>query len=148
MLVKFKRIEGNDTLPLPGYETAGAAGMDLRAFLPGGSLTLEAGRVHFISAGFCVELPEGTEMQIRPRSGLALKQRILIPNSPATIDSDYRGEILVGVLQLSPGGAVIAHGDRFAQAVIAPVLRPQVVEADALSETARGSGGFGSTGRR
>lgn len=144
--VKFMRVEGND-LPLPGYATAGAAGMDLRAFLPDGSLTLEPGKVAMISTGLSVELPENTEMQIRPRSSMALKQRIIIPNSPATIDEDYRGIIYVGLYLLGGDPVVLNHGDRFAQAVIAPVLKPKVIEVRELTATDRGSGGFGSTGK-
>ncbi|WP_299566877.1 dUTP diphosphatase [uncultured Sulfitobacter sp.] len=144
--VKFKRISGND-LPLPSYATEGAAGMDLRAFLPNGPMRIEPGTVTLISTGFCVELPLEAEMQIRPRSSLALKRRIIIPNSPATIDSDYRGQVFVGLYQLGEETTVIEHGDRFAQAVIAPVIRADVVEVEVLSDTARGSGGFGSTGR-
>ena len=98
--VKFKRVEGND-LPLPRYATQGAAGMDLRAFLPDGPVSLAPGEVRLISTGFHVELPPRTEMQIRPRSSLAIKRKIIIPNSPATIDEDYRGIVFVGLFQLA-----------------------------------------------
>lgn len=146
--IKFKRVEGNDDLPLPTYATQGAAGMDLRAFLPDGPIELGQGELHLISIGFCVELPANTEMQIRPRSGLSLRQRIIIPNSPATIDEDYRGAIKVGLYQLGAEPTTINHGDRIAQAIIAPVLRPDAVEVEELSPTERGTQGFGSTGLR
>jgi len=144
--IKFKRIEDNKDLPLPAYATAGAAGMDLRAFLPEGPLSFSHGDLHLVSTGFCVELPPGTEMQIRPRSGLALKHGFLIPNSPGTVDEDYRGCVMVGLYYLGREPFVIHHGDRIAQAVIADVRRYPVVEAEALSESDRASGGFGSTG--
>jgi dUTP pyrophosphatase len=144
--VRFKRVAGNAGLPLPAYATAGAAGMDLRAFLPGGPATFARGEFHLIPTGFCVELPEGTEMQIRPRSGLALKHGFILPNSPGTVDADYRGEVMVGLMYLGHEGFTIAHGDRIAQAVIADIRRLPIVEADTLSETPRGAGGFGSTG--
>ncbi|WP_406644701.1 dUTP diphosphatase [Aliisedimentitalea scapharcae] len=144
--VKFKRVEGND-LPLPRYATQGAAGMDLRAFLPDGPVSLAPGEVRLISTGFHVELPPRTEMQIRPRSSLAIKRKIIIPNSPATIDEDYRGIVFVGLLQLGDEPTVLTHGDRFAQAIIAPVIHATVVEVQDLTSTDRGSGGFGSTGR-
>ena len=144
--VKFKRVEGND-LPLPSYATSGAAGMDLRAFLPDGPVTLVPGELSLISTGLHVELPPNTEMQIRPRSGLAIKRKIIIPNSPATIDEDYRGIIFVGLYQLGDEATQLNHGDRFAQAIIAPVIRASVVEVQELSSTDRAHGGFGSTGR-
>lgn len=146
-IVKFKRVEGND-LPLPGYATKGAAGMDLRAFLPDGPVSLVPGEVTLISTGLYVELPASTEMQIRPRSSLAIKRKIIIPNSPGTIDEDYRGIVYVGLLQLGDEATVLDHGDRFAQAIIAPVTRVSVVEVEELSSTDRSSGGFGSTGRQ
>ena len=144
-VVRFARVPGN-TLPLPAYATEGAAGMDLRAFLPGGPVSFVHGQLELISTGLMVELPAGTEMQIRPRSGLALKAGFIIPNAPGTVDADYRGVIHVGLYYLGRDGFTISHGDRIAQAVIADVLRPSVVEVEALSETGRGSGGFGSTG--
>lgn len=147
-LVKFKRIEGNADLPLPTYATAGAAGMDLRAFLPDGPVIFEHGDLKMISTGFCVELPLNTEMQVRPRSGLALKHGFIIPNSPGTVDEDYRGCIMVGLYYLGREPFTISHGDRIAQAVIAQTQRYEIVEADELSDSARGTGGFGSTGLR
>ncbi|QDY70293.1 dUTP diphosphatase [Qingshengfaniella alkalisoli] len=145
--VKFKRVDGNTDLPLPTYATAGAAGMDMRAFLPDGPVTFEHGQLELISTGFCVELPEGTEMQIRPRSGLALKHGFIIPNSPGTVDEDYRGTVKIGLYYLGKEPFAINHGDRIAQAVIADVRHCTTVEVEELSETRRGEGGFGSTGR-
>ena len=144
--IKFKRVEGNTDLPLPGYATAGAAGMDLRAYLPEGPLRFEHGQLRMISTGFHVELPQGTEMQIRPRSGLALKHGFIIPNSPGTVDEDYRGVVMIGLYYLGSEPFEISHGDRIAQAVIADVRRYPVAEVAELSDTERGTGGFGSTG--
>jgi dUTP pyrophosphatase len=146
--VRFMRAEGNDGLPLPAYATAGAAGMDLRAFLPEGPVTFAHGDLRLISTGFHVELPPGVEMQVRPRSGLSLRHGFLIPNSPGTVDEDYRGVVMVGLYYLGTAPHVISHGDRIAQAVFADVRRCVAVEAAALSDTARGAGGFGSTGLR
>ena len=141
-------LEGADTtLPLPSYETAGAAGADLRANFPDKSvLTLQPGTRALIPTGLAVEIPPGFEMQIRPRSGSALKQGLSLPNTPGTIDSDYRGPLGVIVINLGQEPIRIAHGDRIAQAVIAPVVQAQFELVETLSETARGTGGFGSTG--
>ena len=144
--IKFKRVGGNHELPLPTYATAGAAGMDLRAFLPDGPITFEHGELKIISTGFCVELPPGTEMQIRPRSGLALKHGFIIPNSPGTVDEDFRGCMMVGLYYLGKEPYTINHGDRIAQAVVSQVRRYTTLEVKELSDTERGSGGFGSTG--
>ena len=144
--IKFNRIAGNTELPLPTYATAGASGMDLRAFLPEGPITFKHGQLELISTGFCVELPKGTEMQVRPRSGLALKHGFIIPNSPGTVDEDYRGCLMVGLYYIGRESFTIAHGDRIAQAVIAEVRRFPIVEVNCLSDSVRGSGGFGSTG--
>ena len=143
--LKFLRLDGND-LPLPAYATPGAAGMDLRACLPDGPVVIEPGAVVLVPTGFAVELPAGTEMQIRPRSGLATRAAILVPNSPGTIDADYRGPVQVALLNAGRAAFAVGHGDRIAQAVIADVRRPAIVEVTALSETLRGAGGFGSTG--
>lgn len=143
--LKFLRLEGND-LPLPSYATEGAAGMDLRACLPGGPVEIAPGAVALIPTGFIVELPPRTEMQIRPRSGLATRHSVLVPNSPGTLDEDYRGEAKVALLNAGSQTFTVSHGDRIAQAVIADVRRPEVVEVDAVTETTRGAGGFGSTG--
>lgn len=140
------------SLPLPTYETAGAAGADLRANLrPEDRETgfiLDPMHRAVIPTGLRVEIPPGYEMQIRPRSGLAVKHGITLPNTPGTIDSDYRGPLGVALVNLGAEPFVIHHGDRIAQAVIAPVLQAGFVLADGLSETARGEGGFGSTGRK
>ncbi|MBE3638647.1 dUTP diphosphatase [Mangrovicoccus algicola] len=143
--LKFLRLAGND-LPLPAYATEGAAGMDLRACLPDGPVTIEPGKIALVPTGFAVELPPRTEMQIRPRSGLATKSAILVPNSPGTVDEDYRGEVRVALLNCGSAPFTVAHGERIAQAVIADVRRPDITEVDAVSETVRGAGGFGSTG--
>lgn len=144
-VVRFARVPGND-LPLPAYASAGAAGMDLRAFLPDGAITFRHGQLKLISTGLRVELPPGTEMQVRPRSGLSLKSGFIIPNSPGTVDCDYRGVVHVGLYYLGQEAFTIHHGDRIAQAVIADLRRVQVVEVDTLGDTARGARGFGSTG--
>ena len=142
------RDEGADpSLPLPEYQTAGAAGADLRADLGGGEITLQPGEIRLIPTGLRVEIPEGYEMQLRPRSGLALKHGISLPNAPGTIDSDYRGPLGVILINLGREAFVVTHGERIAQAVIAPVTRAQYVMAESLSDSSRATGGFGSTGR-
>jgi dUTP pyrophosphatase len=135
-------------LGLPVYATEGAAGADLRANLPDrGSLTLAPGARALVPTGLRMAIPEGYEVQIRPRSGLALKHGITLPNAPGTIDSDYRGPLGVIVMNAGDRPFVIAHGDRIAQMVVAPVLRAGFDEVADLPQTARGTGGFGSTGR-
>lgn len=140
------------TLPLPSYETAGAAGADLRAnLLPedrATGFTLYPMHRAILSTGLRVEIPPGFEMQIRPRSGLAMKHGITLPNTPGTIDSDYRGPLGVALINLGHEPYVIQHGDRIAQAVIAPVMQAVFSVTDALGASARGEGGFGSTGKR
>jgi dUTP pyrophosphatase len=140
--------EGADTsLDLPRYETAGAAGADLRANFPDrGTVTLAPGERALVPTGLRVGVPDGFEIQIRPRSGLALKHGITLPNTPGTIDSDYRGPLGIIVLNAGQDPFVITHGMRVAQMVVAPVLQARFVEVDVLSDTARGAGGFGSTG--
>lgn len=137
-------------VPLPAYETAGAAGADLRANLPeaerAAGLTLAPGARALVPTGLRLEIPEGYEVQIRPRSGLALKHGITLPNSPGTIDSDYRGPLGVIVMNAGDAPFVIGHGARIAQMVVAPVVRAGFAPAAELGETARGAGGFGSTG--
>ncbi|MGR3761842.1 dUTP diphosphatase [Roseobacteraceae bacterium NS-SX3] len=141
--------EGADRdVQLPSYETAGAAGADLRANLPDrGCLVLEPGARKLVPTGLRIEIPAGYEVQIRPRSGLALKHGITLPNTPGTIDSDYRGPLGVILLNAGQKPFEIHHGERIAQMVVAPVLQARFELADGLSATARGSGGFGSTGR-
>lgn len=140
------------SLPLPQYETAGAAGADLRANLRPEDretgFTLDPMHRSIVPTGIRVEIPPGFEMQIRPRSGLAVKHGITLPNTPGTIDSDYRGPLGVALINLGPEPYVIRHGDRIAQAIIAPVVQARFQVAEALGETARGEGGFGSTGKR
>ncbi len=135
-------------VPLPSYETSGAAGADVRANLPSkGSISVEPGERVLVPTGLRLQIPSGYEVQLRPRSGLALKHGITLPNSPATIDSDYRGPLGVIVMNAGRDAFQIAHGDRIAQMLVAPVLQAAFVVVDALNETDRGTGGFGSTGR-
>lgn len=140
------------TLPLPSYETQGSAGADIRANLPPdqreGGFPLAPMHRAIIPTGIRVEIPEGFEIQIRPRSGLALKHGITLPNTPGTIDSDYRGPLGVLLVNLDPAPYVIRHGDRIAQLVVAPVVQAGFAVVEALGDTTRGAGGFGSTGKR
>lgn len=146
--IRLIHDEGADTgVPLPSYETAGAAGADIRANLPDrGEIRLAPGARALVPTGLRIEIPAGYEVQIRPRSGLALKHGITLPNTPGTIDSDYRGPLGVIVMNAGQVSFTITHGARIAQMVVAPVLQARFELADALSETARGGGGFGSTG--
>ena len=141
--IAVKRLKSAGDLPLPSYETSGSAGMDVRA---AEAVTIGAGKRGLVGTGFAFAIPEGYEVQVRPRSGLALKHGISVLNAPGTIDSDYRGEIKVILANLGDEDFVIARGDRIAQIIIAPVQRGNLVEVSDLDETARGSGGFGSTG--
>ncbi|AVO37635.1 dUTP diphosphatase [Pukyongiella litopenaei] len=147
--IHVMRDEGADpSVPLPCYETAGAAGADLRADLPGrGELVLAPGARALVPTGLRVEIPAGYEVQIRPRSGLALKHGITLVNAPGTIDSDYRGPLGVIVMNAGTDAFVLTHGDRIAQMVVAPVIHAEFAEVAALGDTERGAGGFGSTGR-
>ncbi|MCG5242726.1 dUTP diphosphatase [Azospirillum doebereinerae] len=145
--VKFLRLPGNDDLALPSYATAGAAGFDLRAAVPAGeTLVLAPGKRALVPTGFAVGLPEGWEMQVRPRSGLAVKNGVTVLNTPGTVDCDYRGPVAVCLVNLGEEPFAIARGDRIAQAVIAQAPQAELVEVADLDETARGAGGFGSTG--
>ena len=138
--------EADPNLGLPQYETSGAAGADLRANFPDrGNLTVEPGGRALIPTGLRIEIPAGYEAQVRPRSGLALKYGITLANSPGTIDSDYRGALGVILLNTGPDLFQISHGDRIAQLVVSPMLQARF-ETGAISDTHRGSGGFGSTG--
>jgi len=144
--LKIARIDPQ--VPLPRYESAGAAGMDLRAFLAADLTIPPLGRVR-VPTGLRIEIPEGFEGQVRPRSGLAIKFGVTVLNSPGTIDSDYRGDVDIILVNLGAEAFVVKNGDRIAQLVIAPVLSAQetvIVETGELSVTARGGGGFGSTG--
>lgn len=133
---------------VPAYQTPGAAGLDLSACLPEGTaeLTLEPGAITLVPTGLAVAIPEGFEGQVRARSGLSTKHGIGLPNGPGTIDSDYRGELRVAVINWGGKAFAITHGMRVAQLVIAPVAHAVIVETDSLDETRRGAGGFGSTG--
>jgi dUTP pyrophosphatase len=133
-------------LPLPAYQTQGAAGCDLHAATPTGEkLVLAPGERRLVPAGIALELPEGFEAQIRPRSGLALKEGVTVLNAPGTIDADYRGEICVLLINHGDRPFEIVRGARIAQLVVAPVVQASFVETQVLGETARGTGGFGST---
>ena len=143
--IKVRRLSHGRDLPLPAYATRGAAGMDLLAALDA-PLHLEPGQRGLVPTGLSIALPAGYELQVRPRSGLALKHGIVLPNAPGTIDEDYRGEIGVIVMNAGQEAFVVEPGMRIAQAVIAPVVRATWIECDDLDATERGAGGFGSTG--
>ncbi|AQR75559.1 dUTP diphosphatase [Sphingomonas sp. LM7] len=143
--IQIQRLPHGEDLPLPAYATQGAAGMDVVA---AEDLTLAPGARHAVATGFAMAIPEGYEVQVRPRSGLALKHGVTCLNTPGTIDSDYRGEVKVILANLGDTPFPIARGDRIAQLVPAPVQRAELAEVETLDETARGAGGFGSTGTR
>jgi dUTP pyrophosphatase len=142
--VLVRRLRASD-LPLPRYQTERSAGLDLCAEVDA-PVTLQTLERTLIPTGLALELPAGYEGQIRPRSGLALKAGLTCLNTPGTIDADYRGEVKVLLVNLSQTPATIARGDRIAQLVVAPVTRAELKEVEALSDTERGAGGFGSTG--
>jgi dUTP pyrophosphatase len=144
-IIKIKRLANGAGIDLPAYATSGAAGMDICA-ANDADIMLEAGQRCAVPTGFAMAIPDGFEAQIRPRSGLALKHGISIANAPGTIDSDYRGEIAVIIINLGSAPFTIARGMRIAQMVIAPVTRGQFTEVDELDDSDRGVGGFGSTG--
>ena len=145
--VKICRLPHAEGLPLPAYQTADAAGMDLLAAIPGDKpLALEPGAHEVIPTGLTFELPPGTEAQVRPRSGLAAKHGVTVLNSPGTIDADYRGEVCVILINFGQLPFSIHRGDRIAQLILAPVTRARLIETRLLDRTARGTGGFGSTG--
>ena len=141
--VKVKRLPHGHGLDLPHYATGGAAGMDV---LSAEAVTLKPGQRHAVATGLAMAIPEGFEIQVRPRSGLALKHGITVPNTPGTIDSDYRGELKVILINHGPDNFAIARGDRVAQLVLAPVVQAAWDEVEELDDTSRGAGGFGSTG--
>lgn len=146
--IQILRLPHSEGLPLPAYETAGSAGMDLRAAVPEDQpLTLAPGQRALVPTGLKIALPLGYEAQVRARSGLALKHGIICPNAPGTIDSDYRGECGVILANIGTEPFVIRRGERIAQLVIARHERADWIEVETLDETARGTGGFGSTGR-
>jgi dUTP pyrophosphatase len=142
--IALQRLPHGEGLPLPGYASDGAAGLDVVA---AESLTLEPGGRHAVATGFALAIPEGYEVQVRPRSGLALKHGITCLNTPGTIDSDYRGEVKVILANLGDDPFPVVRGERIAQLVPAPVLRAAFQEVETLDDTGRGAGGFGSTGR-
>lgn len=146
--VRVKPLPHYDGLDLPRYETSGSAGMDLRAALPEDEpVTLQPGEWRLIPTGLAIALPAGYEAQIRPRSGLAAKHAITCVNTPGTVDSDYRGEMRVNLINHGREPFTIQRGERIAQMIIAPVIQAVWEEVDDLGETDRGAGGFGSTGR-
>ena len=140
------KIVNTSNNPLPAYETQASAGMDLRAYLPEGSVTLEPMQRGLIPTGLYMEIPEGYEGQVRPRSGLALKSGITVLNSPGTIDADYRGEVGVLLINLSQQDFTVNDGERIAQMVIARHEQAEFIEVETLDETERGEGGYGHTG--
>lgn len=144
--VRIRRLAGTEDLPLPRYKTDGAAGADLCS-AEAGALVLAPGDRAAVATGLVLEIPEGYEAQVRPRSGLALRHGLTVVNAPGTIDADYRGEVKVLMVNLGNVPVTLERGDRIAQLVFAPVTRAEFTEADRLAETDRGSGGFGSTGR-
>lgn len=148
--IGIRRVEGSDhAVALPCYETVGAAGADLRANFPEGArdgVLLTPGQRILVPTGLILEIPSGWEVQVRPRSGLALKHGITLVNTPGTIDSDYRGPVGVILINLGDAPYQLRHGERIAQMVVAPALQASFYETDDISETARGAGGFGSTG--
>ncbi len=143
--IKVKRLPSAKDIELPSYATPGSVGLDLRAAVDD-KVVLEPGERALIPTGIILEIPEGYEGQIRPRSGLAVKKGITVLNSPGTIDADYRGEIKVILINLGEEKVEIKRGDRVAQLIIAPVVKADIEEVEDLSETVRGNGGFGSTG--
>ena len=143
--IKVKRLPGQDDIALPAYETDGASGMDLRAAVEG-DLVLKPGEIKLIPTGLAVSIPSGFELQTRPRSGLALKHGIGMVNSPGTIDSDYRGEIKLIMINWGRRPFVIKRGDRIAQMLLSQVTRVHVKEVADLDRTSRGDGGFGHSG--
>lgn len=147
MTLKLKRLEHGEGIEPPAYETTGSAGMDIRAAVPAGEpLVIKPGKRALVPTGFIFEIPQGFEVQVRPRSGLAIKNGITCLNTPGTIDSDYRGEVKVILINHGEEDFVIERGMRIAQVIIAPVTQMPVMVVDDVSDTARGAGGFGSTG--
>ena len=145
--IAITRLSHGADLPLPAYESAHAAGMDLRAAVPADApLTLRPGDRHAVPTGLAMAIPPGFEGQVRPRSGLALRDGVTCLNSPGTIDADYRGEVKVILINHGPEAFVVRRGDRIAQLLISPVVQASWREVESLDETQRGAGGFGSTG--
>ncbi|MCK6601098.1 MAG: dUTP diphosphatase [Bacteroidetes bacterium] len=147
MEILFRKLDHFGDLELPSYATPGSAGLDLRAAVQA-EVTLQPGERQIIPCGFSMEIPEGFEAQIRPRSGLAAKMGLTVLNSPGTIDSDYRGEVMVILINLGKDPVTLHRGDRIAQMVISPVIQAVLRVTSGLTETGRGEGGFGHTGRK
>jgi dUTP diphosphatase len=145
MIMQVRRLPHSDGLPLPAYQTAGAAGMDLHAAVSD-NVVIDPGSIVLVPTGLEIAIPEGFEAQVRPRSGLAVKHGISLPNTPATIDSDYRGEVRVPLINLGRDTFVVSRGMRIAQLVVAPVMRIAWQEVAELPATARAAGGFGHSG--
>lgn len=143
VFVELKRLPHGEGLPLPAYATTGAAGMDV---VSAEDVVIAPGARHAVATGLAVAIPQGYEIQVRPRSGLALKHGITVPNTPGTIDSDYRGELKVILINLGNEAFTVQRGDRVAQLVLAPVVQAAWDEVTELDATDRGAGGFGSTG--
>lgn len=143
--VRVRRLAGAEDLPLPAYQTPGSAAMDLHAAVVA-DLEIEPGAIELIPTGLAIALPDGYEAQVRPRSGLAVRHGLSLPNTPATIDSDYRGEIRVPMINLGKRPVTVSRGMRIAQLLVAPVPRVEWEEVDELPESERGAGGFGHTG--
>jgi dUTP pyrophosphatase len=147
-LLQVRRLPHAEGLPLPAYQTEAAAGFDLMAAITEGQpLTIAAGRTAAVPTGLAVALPDGFEAQVRPRSGLAARHGVTVLNSPGTIDADYRGEIIVLLINHGAQPFVLRRGERIAQMVVAPVVQVQLDPVEVLPPTSRGDGGFGSTGR-
>lgn len=145
--IKVKRISENfNDISLPKYETDGSAGLDIRAAVEN-DVIIDTGKIGLISTNLSVEIPEGYEIQVRPRSGLAVKHGIGILNSPGTIDSDYRGEIKIILFNFGENNFTVKRGDRIAQLIISKVYKADLVETENLNQSSRGSGGFGHTGK-
>lgn len=145
--IPVMRLPHGEGLPLPAYETASAAGMDLRAAVPEDEpLILKPMQRHAVPTGLAFALPDGFEGQVRPRSGFAARSGVTCLNTPGTVDADYRGEVKVILINLGEEDVAIRRGDRIAQLIVAPVVQAEWIEVDSLDETARGAGGFGSTG--
>jgi dUTP pyrophosphatase len=147
-IVDVVQLPHGEGLPLPSYQTAHAAGFDLHAAIPDDApVTIAPGRRAMIPTGLKIALPHDTEAQVRPRSGLAARHGVTVLNTPGTIDADYRGEVIVILINLGDESFVVRRGERIAQMLVAPVLRAELRRVATLDDTARGGGGFGSTGR-
>jgi len=144
--VKVKKLGAAAGLELPRYHSELASGMDVHAAVAD-ELTIAPGEIVMVPTGLAVAIPPGYEIQVRPRSGLAMKHGVTVVNAPGTIDADYRGEVKIGLVNLGPASYTVKRGDRVAQLVVAPVVRAELAEVDELPETARNTGGFGHTGQ-